>query len=198
MLDKMQARLDHMPEAMTIRRQTVEHPFGTLKAWMGSTHFLTRTLEGQNRDEPAGAGLQYEANDQYLRRQPAYAGDRGLTARACRRELPLSRNNRIGNHVFTRPRSTVRIAGTTPRLHNLRCTPRGCCKPIRSCRRDGEKVTAATPRVSSDRAPADDGTQGEQRLPAGPIAGRVRRRSAAANCRAAASVLTARRCLCAA
>ena len=44
-LDKMQARLDHMPEAMTIRRQTVEHPFATLKAWMGSTHFLTRTLE---------------------------------------------------------------------------------------------------------------------------------------------------------
>src|SRR3984957_14091756 len=44
-LDKMQARLAHMPEAMTIRRQTVEHPFGTLKAWMGSTHFLTRTLE---------------------------------------------------------------------------------------------------------------------------------------------------------
>ena len=44
-LDKMQAKLDHMPEAMTIRRQTVEHPFGTLKAWMGSTHFLARTLE---------------------------------------------------------------------------------------------------------------------------------------------------------
>ena len=45
MLDKMQARLDHMPEAMTIRRQTVENPFGTLKAWMGSTHFPTRTLK---------------------------------------------------------------------------------------------------------------------------------------------------------
>ena len=30
---------------MTIRRQTVEPLFGTLKAWMGSTHFLTRTLE---------------------------------------------------------------------------------------------------------------------------------------------------------
>ncbi|OAP50466.1 transposase, partial [Sinorhizobium americanum] len=44
-LDKMQARLDRMLEAMTIRRQTVEHPFGTLKAWMGSTHFLTRTLD---------------------------------------------------------------------------------------------------------------------------------------------------------
>ena len=43
-LDKMQARLDRMPDAMGIRRQTVEHPFGTLKAWMGATHFLTRTL----------------------------------------------------------------------------------------------------------------------------------------------------------
>jgi transposase len=44
-LDKMQARLDRMPEAMTIRRQTVEHPFASLKAWMGSSHFLTRTLQ---------------------------------------------------------------------------------------------------------------------------------------------------------
>jgi hypothetical protein len=44
-LDRMQARLDRMPEAMIIRRQTVEHCFGTLKAWMGSTHFLTRRLE---------------------------------------------------------------------------------------------------------------------------------------------------------
>lgn len=34
-----------MPHAMRIRRQTVEHPFGTLKSWMGSTHFLTKTLE---------------------------------------------------------------------------------------------------------------------------------------------------------
>ena len=44
-LDAMQARLDRMPDAMLVRRQTVEHPFGTLKAWMGSTHFLTRTLD---------------------------------------------------------------------------------------------------------------------------------------------------------
>ena len=40
----MQVRLDHAPEMMRIRRQTVEHPFGTIKAWMGATHFLTRTL----------------------------------------------------------------------------------------------------------------------------------------------------------
>ena len=45
MLDRIQDRLDRMPEAMGVRRQTVEHPFGTLKAWMGATHFPTRTLD---------------------------------------------------------------------------------------------------------------------------------------------------------
>jgi len=43
-LDAMQKRLEHTPQASRLRRQTVEHPFATLKAWMGSTHFLTRTL----------------------------------------------------------------------------------------------------------------------------------------------------------
>ena len=41
----MQERLDRAPETMRIRRQTAEHPFGTIKAWMGSTHFRLRTLE---------------------------------------------------------------------------------------------------------------------------------------------------------
>ncbi len=43
-LEAMQERLDHQPDAMKLRRQTVEHPFGTLKAWMGATHFLTKRL----------------------------------------------------------------------------------------------------------------------------------------------------------
>jgi len=43
-LDAMQARLERMQNAMTIRRRTAEHPFGTIKAWMGATHFLTKTL----------------------------------------------------------------------------------------------------------------------------------------------------------
>jgi hypothetical protein len=43
-LEAMQGRLDRQPDAMRLRRQTVEHPFGTLKAWMGSTHFLTKRL----------------------------------------------------------------------------------------------------------------------------------------------------------
>lgn len=44
-LEAMQKRLDQSPEAMRARRQTVEHPFGTLKSWMGYTHFLTKTLD---------------------------------------------------------------------------------------------------------------------------------------------------------
>jgi hypothetical protein len=43
-LETMQRRLDRTPDASRLRRQTVEHPFGTLKAWMGATHFLTKTL----------------------------------------------------------------------------------------------------------------------------------------------------------
>ena len=43
-LDAMQRRLDRKPDQMKVRRRTVEHIFGTLKHWMGSTHFLTKTL----------------------------------------------------------------------------------------------------------------------------------------------------------
>ena len=39
------ARLDQEPERMRTRRATVEHPFGTLKTWMGYTHFQTKTLK---------------------------------------------------------------------------------------------------------------------------------------------------------
>ena len=43
-LEAVQARLDKNPQAMRIRRETVEHPFGTLKMRMGATHFLMKTL----------------------------------------------------------------------------------------------------------------------------------------------------------
>jgi transposase len=43
-LDRMQRRVTTRPNLAKVRRQTVEHPFGTLKAWMGATHFLTKTL----------------------------------------------------------------------------------------------------------------------------------------------------------
>jgi transposase len=44
-LEAMQIRLDKAPDSMRIRRQTVEHPFGTLKTWMGATYFLTKKLK---------------------------------------------------------------------------------------------------------------------------------------------------------
>jgi len=43
-IEAAEQRLDQEPERMRVRRSTVEHPFGTLKAWMGYNHFLTRTL----------------------------------------------------------------------------------------------------------------------------------------------------------
>jgi transposase len=43
-LEAVQQRLDANPKAMRQRRETVEHPFGTMKARMGATHFLTKTL----------------------------------------------------------------------------------------------------------------------------------------------------------
>ena len=44
-LEAMQRRLDCKPKAMMVRRSTIEHVFGTLKHWMGSTHFLTCGLQ---------------------------------------------------------------------------------------------------------------------------------------------------------
>ena len=44
-LEAVQARLDRNPDKMRVRRQTVEHPFGTIKSWMGATHFQMKTLK---------------------------------------------------------------------------------------------------------------------------------------------------------
>jgi transposase len=44
-LDNIQERLERSPDAMRIQRCSVEHPFGTIKSWMGATHFLTKGLE---------------------------------------------------------------------------------------------------------------------------------------------------------
>jgi Transposase DDE domain len=43
-LEAVQRRLDQDPLAMRRRRETVEHPFGTIKTRMGATHFLMKTL----------------------------------------------------------------------------------------------------------------------------------------------------------
>ena len=44
-LEEAERRLDENPDKMRTRRQTAEHPFGTIKAWMGYTHFQMKTLK---------------------------------------------------------------------------------------------------------------------------------------------------------
>jgi hypothetical protein len=73
-LDAIQRRVDEAPEMMQLRRQTVEHPFGTLKAWMGATHFLTRTLP-RVRAEMSLQVLAYN-----MKRAISLLGVRGLVA----------------------------------------------------------------------------------------------------------------------
>ena len=57
---------------MTIRRGTVEHPFGTIKAWMGTSHFLTRRLRNVKTDIALNV-LAYN-----LKRMVALIGVQGL------------------------------------------------------------------------------------------------------------------------
>ena len=44
-LEAMEDRVDRKPDCMRIRGRTVEHPFGTIKSWLGPTHFQMRTLK---------------------------------------------------------------------------------------------------------------------------------------------------------
>ena len=44
-LDELEARMERVPDMMKVRRSPVEHPFGTIKSWMGSTHFQMRTIK---------------------------------------------------------------------------------------------------------------------------------------------------------
>ena len=65
------------PDAMRQRRETVEHPFGTIKARMGATHFLMKTLpKVASRDGAARARLQSDARDEHRRRQRLIAAIR--------------------------------------------------------------------------------------------------------------------------
>ena len=78
-LEAMQERLDRQPDAMQLRRQTVEHPFGTLKAWMGCDALPDQAAASrQYRDESPCAGLQPQTRDADPGHRTADAGDAGL------------------------------------------------------------------------------------------------------------------------
>lgn len=72
LIDAMRERLARDPDPMTLRRCTVEHVFGTIKAWMGATHFLTRRLKNV-RTEMALNVLAYN-----MKRMVALIGARRL------------------------------------------------------------------------------------------------------------------------
>ena len=44
-MEKLETRMEENPLMMRVRKSTVDHPFGTLKCWMGATHFQMKTLE---------------------------------------------------------------------------------------------------------------------------------------------------------
>ncbi len=107
-LEAMQCQLDRNPEAMTLRRRTIEHVFGTLKHWMGSTHFLTRGLEHVGTEMALRAGLQLQARDQAARHgqnDEVDAARRRLRAHISRHREPQPprslRHHPIANAVCT-------------------------------------------------------------------------------------------------
>ena len=74
LVDEMRNRMICDPSLMMLRRSTVEHPFGTIKAWMGATHFRMRTLKNV-RTEMAFHVLAYN-----IKRMIALVGVSGLLA----------------------------------------------------------------------------------------------------------------------
>src|SRR5947208_12881016 len=64
-LEAVQKRLDKNPQAMRQRRETVEHPFGTLKMRMGTTHFLMKRLPKVATEMALHACLQPHPRDEH-------------------------------------------------------------------------------------------------------------------------------------
>jgi len=77
-LEAMQKRLNRTPQASRIRRQTAEHPFGTIKAWMGATHFLTKTIPRVSTEMSLHL-LAYQS-DADTRTRTAHGGNGGSNA----------------------------------------------------------------------------------------------------------------------
>jgi Transposase DDE domain len=76
-LEAVQRRLDEHPEKMRQRRETVEHPFGTIKAPMGATHFLMKTLS-RVASEMALHVLAYNLTREHHGYPAAHRGDQGI------------------------------------------------------------------------------------------------------------------------
>jgi hypothetical protein len=109
-VDAVQRRLDAEPKAMRVRRQAVEHPFGTLEAWTGSTHFLTRAEAGRRRDEPPRLGPQPGAGNHRPRRRDAGRRPPGLRKAAVGRAI-AARRARLGSRRVQATTFSHRLGG---------------------------------------------------------------------------------------
>ncbi len=99
-LEAVQRRLDEHPEKMRQRRETVEHPFGTIKARMGATHFLMKTLPTSClRDGATRTRLQSHPRHEHHGHRAAYGCDQGIANTSPTPALYASRPS-----VSTRPR----------------------------------------------------------------------------------------------
>jgi hypothetical protein len=132
-LEAVQARLDRNPAKMRERRQTVEHPFGTIKSWMGATHFQMKTLKTRYRNGATRPRLQYEKGNQHSGRWWFDGGNPGIgSPHRCQPLPPTSisaflhrlgqtAKNSQGAYVFRfaselrhcSPRSALRICAKT-------------------------------------------------------------------------------------
>jgi hypothetical protein len=82
-LEAVQARLDRNPDKMRLRRQPVEHPFGRIKSWMGSTHFQMKTLkQRKHRNGATRSGLQHETGDAHSGRWRIDGSNPGIRSTA--------------------------------------------------------------------------------------------------------------------
>ena len=96
-----EARLDRSPAKMRERRQTVEHPFGTIKSWMGGHSLPDENAQARrHRNGPARSGLQHETVDAHAGRWRIDRGDPSIIAASHNRTVPPDNHN---IRVFTRP-----------------------------------------------------------------------------------------------
>ena len=83
-VEAAQTRLDQNPQAMRVRRETVEHPFATLKMRMGATHFLMKTVaQCRDRNGAERTRLQPHAHNEHRRHQAAPGGNPGVKSSCC-------------------------------------------------------------------------------------------------------------------
>jgi hypothetical protein len=112
-LEVVQQRLDANPHAMRQRRETVEHPFGTMKARMGATHFLMKTLP-KVAAEMALSVLAYNLTRvmNIVNSNRQFHSSRPTLRRLCRQ--PQNKQNHPS--AFPRPRPLLNGAGGTSRV----------------------------------------------------------------------------------